>query len=180
MNDGFFTTSILFVLILIILWLATLYFNTKSKSKNALKIDYAVKHFGDIKATDKSLYQFYKIKSTSPMTKREYLFYKSLYENFPNHFILSQVQISAFVSAAFTQNAVAFKKIAMKSVDYVMVDKDTNSTALIIELQDSTHKEKNRAENDIFKLRLFEHLKIPFVQVEQPSIDAVRFFINKL
>lgn len=53
-----------------------------------------------------------------------------------------------------------FKRIASKSIDFVLVDKTNCRIKLCIELDDSTHKQKKRRERDDFINELFSELNI--------------------
>ena len=56
-----------------------------------------------------------------------------------------------------------FNKIASKSIDFVLVDKKCR-IKLCIELDDNTHKKKNRNERDIFINKLFKDLEIDLLR----------------
>lgn len=53
-----------------------------------------------------------------------------------------------------------FNKIASKSIDFVLVDKNTCRIKLCIELDDSTHNKPKRIERDKFINELFKNLEI--------------------
>lgn len=56
-----------------------------------------------------------------------------------------------------------FNKIASKSIDFVLVDKKCR-IKLCIELDDTTHRKKNRIERDKFINDLFEELEIDLLR----------------
>ena len=53
-----------------------------------------------------------------------------------------------------------FNKIAAKTIDFVLVDKNSCRIKLCIELDDSTHNKQKRIERDKFINELFESLEI--------------------
>lgn len=57
-----------------------------------------------------------------------------------------------------------FNKIASKSIDFVLVDKNNCRIKLCIELDDSTHKKQRRIERDNFINELFKQLEINFLR----------------
>ena len=64
---------------------------------------------------------------------------------------------------AYSTRTTYFNKIASKSIDFVLVDKKCR-IKLCIELDDNTHKKKNRIERDIFINELFQELEIDLLR----------------
>lgn len=98
-------------------------------------------------------------------TKKESIFYNVLLEiaNELNYTLFAQVPLYAIVGLQDNLDASAktsyFNKISAKSIDFVLVD-DKCRVLLCIELDDNTHKYKNRIERDKFINKLFEDLDI--------------------
>ncbi len=86
-------------------------------------------------------------KSTYLATKTERRFYKVLQELLPEEYVIhSQVSLMALVQPAnFKDNS----RTWAKRMDYVITDRDTKVLA-VIELDDSSHRQKKRQERDIY------------------------------
>ena len=57
-----------------------------------------------------------------------------------------------------------FNKIASKSIDFVLVDKENCRIKLCIELDDCTHQKPERVNRDIFINQLFKELEIDLLR----------------
>ncbi|EHZ2723569.1 TPA: DUF2726 domain-containing protein [Vibrio parahaemolyticus] len=86
-------------------------------------------------------------KSTYLSTKTERRFYKVLQELIPDEYVIhSQVSLMALVQPTnFKDNS----RTWAKRMDYVITDRDTKVLA-VIELDDSSHRQKKRQERDIY------------------------------
>ncbi|MGL1605092.1 DUF2726 domain-containing protein [Vibrio parahaemolyticus] len=86
-------------------------------------------------------------KSTYLATKTERKFYKVLQELIPDEYVIhSQVSLMALVQPTnFKDNS----RTWAKRMDYVITDRDTKVLA-VIELDDSSHRQKKRQERDIY------------------------------
>ncbi|MFW1332002.1 DUF2726 domain-containing protein, partial [Vibrio parahaemolyticus] len=86
-------------------------------------------------------------KSTYLATKAERRFYKVLQELLPDEYVIhSQVSLMALVQpTSFKDNS----RTWAKRMDYVITDRDTKVLA-VIELDDSSHRQKKRQERDIY------------------------------
>ncbi|MCG6478932.1 DUF2726 domain-containing protein [Vibrio parahaemolyticus] len=86
-------------------------------------------------------------KSTYLATKTERRFYKVLQELIPDDYVIhSQVSLIALVQPTnFKDNS----RTWAKRMDYVITDRDTKVLA-VIELDDSSHRQKKRQERDIY------------------------------
>ncbi|MDF4706852.1 DUF2726 domain-containing protein [Vibrio parahaemolyticus] len=86
-------------------------------------------------------------KSTYLTTKAERKFYKVLQELLPEEYVIhSQVSLMALVQPTnFKDNS----RTWAKRMDYVITDRDTKVLA-VIELDDSSHRQKKRQERDIY------------------------------
>ena len=60
----------------------------------------------------------------------------------------------------YKTKTIYFNKIAAKSIDFVLVDKNNCRIKLCIELDDITHKKEKRIERDKFINQLFKELEI--------------------
>lgn len=86
-------------------------------------------------------------KNTYLATKTERKFYKVLQELLPDEYVIhSQVSLMALVQPTnFKDNS----RTWAKRMDYVITDRDTKVLA-VIELDDSSHRQKKRQERDIY------------------------------
>lgn len=57
----------------------------------------------------------------------------------------------------------SFWKISSKHIDYILLDRDTLDTVCVIELNDRSHKRKDRIKRDAFVDKAFKSAKIPLV-----------------
>lgn len=113
----------------------------------------------------KSPYQ-YRAK-THFMTSREESFFRVLTEIVADkYYVFPQVHLSGIIDHKITgQNwKYAFRHINGKSVDYVLCDKSTLKPVYAVELDDHTHKYKDRAERDAEVERIFEQAGLPLVR----------------
>ena len=63
----------------------------------------------------------------------------------------------------------AFNKISAKHFDFLLCSKDDLSIKCAVELNDSTHQEKNRKERDAFLENACKSSSLPLVQIEAKS-----------
>lgn len=84
-----------------------------------------------------------------------------------DYILFSQVSLYNIVSMKenldYSTHTKYFNKIASKSIDFVLVDKKCR-IKLCIELDDTTHRKKNRIERDKFINDLFEELEIDLLR----------------
>lgn len=114
----------------------------------------------------KSKYKYY----AKPyiMTKRENDFFKILNEIFgARWFVIPQVHLSALLNHKVKgQNwNAAFRHINGKSVDFVLVGKESYKIICAIELDDSTHLSSDRIARDEEVERIFQNAKIPLARI---------------
>lgn len=108
------------------------------------------------------------------MTEREQEFYKKL-KLVCGDLILIFPQIH--LSSLFFHNVkgqnfkLAFRFINRLSVDFVLVDSRNFKTLLAIELDDSTHNEKDRIKRDLIVNDIFEKAHFPLLRVDSVKID---------
>lgn len=63
----------------------------------------------------------------------------------------------------------AFNQIAMKHFDFVICDRATFSPLYVVELNDSSHLNLNRAARDKFLLEACQAADLPFIQIKAQS-----------
>ena len=136
------------------------------------------KEFTEIK---KSTYRYF-AKNTI-MTERENKFFRQLNEILGNKwFIIPQVHLSALLNHKVKgQNwKAAFRHINGKSVDYVLLSKETMKPICAIELDDSTHNYKNRVERDAEVERIFAEAKLPLARFKNPEKLSRQDIVNTI
>jgi hypothetical protein len=126
-------------------------------------IDKRIDNQNEIK---KSRYRYY----AKPylMTTRENEFFKLLNDIFgAKWFVIPQVHLSSLLNHKVKgQNwNGAFRHINGKSVDYVLVGKESYRVICAIELDDSTHSRADRIERDNEINRIFHEAKIPLARI---------------
>ena len=86
------------------------------------------------------------------MTIAEQKFFKQLQQEYGEHYyIFPQINIDKIVQAEHDPHEYkARNKINRKSVDFVLADKNTLSTQLVVELDDWTHNLRKRQGRDRF------------------------------
>lgn len=129
----------------------------------------------------KSTYRYF-AKNTI-MTERENKFFKQLNEILGNKwFIIPQVHLSALLNHKVKgQNwKAAFRHINGKSVDYVLLSKETMRPICAIELDDSTHNYKNRVERDAEVERIFAEAKLPLARFKNPEKLSRQDIVNTI
>ena len=73
------------------------------------------------------------------------------------------------------------RRINQKSVDFLVVDKNTQSPVFAIELDDSSHEDEDRIERDKFVQELFKRNNFPLVRFNpgQYGIEELKTILNK-
>lgn len=157
---------IVFLIIIILLVILILNKKENEDAKNIIKED-DVKVCNNTMSTTKYS-QFYKPK-IYVTTLNEMKFYSVLLEIAKelDYIVFSQVSLYNIISLKenldYSTHTKYFNKIASKSIDFVLVDKKCR-IKLCIELDDYTHKKKNRVERDIFINELFKELEIDLLR----------------
>lgn len=141
-------------------------------------IAYIFKGIGKIKQTEdsnennsqikKSQYRYYA--KSYVMTSRENDCFKILNEIFSSKwFVVPQVHLSALLDYRVKgQNwNAAFRHINGKSVDFVLIGKESYKVVCAIELDDSTHSKPDRKERDIEIERMFKGARIPLARISK-------------
>ena len=111
------------------------------------------------------------------MTEREQEFYKKLKLVCGDSILIfPQIHLSSlFFHNVKGQNfKLAFRFINRLSVDFVLVDSRNFKTLLAIELDDSTHNEKDRVKRDLIVNDIFEKANFPLLRVASIKIDNAK------
>lgn len=116
---------------------------------------------------------FTKIRYTKAkiMTPGELRFYKVLkYAVAERYYILAQVRLANVVKIPgkffLWKN---FNPLGAKCVDFVLVDKATGDTLLVIELDDKSHLLPDRIKRDKFVNKVLSEAKIPILHLKYQS-----------
>ena len=147
-------TILIIVLIIVII-------KKKEKNKNNTNIN-------NNKTTISSYKKYYKPKIYIT-TLNEMKFYNVLLEIAKelDYILFAQVSLYNIISMQdnldYSTHTKYFNKIASKSIDFVLVDKKCK-IKLCIELDDNSHKKKNRIERDNFINELFKDLEIDLLR----------------
>ncbi len=118
------------------------------------------------------------------MTDTEVLFFAKLQKAVPEYYIFSQVQLSRIIQPnddAGTNKNFWFNRICRQSVDYVLVDRDAQTTLLAIELDDWTHDSAARVKADEKKDKALASAGIPILRFHaerMPSVNVLRHDIE--
>lgn len=110
------------------------------------------------------------------ITKNELNFYTVLLEIAKelDLIVFSQVSLYNILETRpeldYKTKTIYFNKISAKSIDFVLVDKESCRIKLCIELDDNTHKQTKRIERDNFINKLFKELEIDLLRYPVYSI----------
>jgi hypothetical protein len=105
---------------------------------------------------------------TRLMSNAEHEIFKSLQKIAgSDYFVFPQVHYGKIIKASGQQNYKNpyINKIDRKSADFVLFDKEKISPVLVIEVDDSTHKRKERIARDQFINKLLMQCKIPILRI---------------
>ena len=137
------------------------------------------------KIENKNYYLPYRLKQTM-MTNHERLLFTNLrnvlgwkYDIYP------QVNLDKIFGVerqrAYKYYLGWLRRINQKSVDFLVVEKQTQSPIFAIELDDSTHEREDRIERDIFVQEIFKRTNFPLVRFNpgQYNIEELKVVLNK-
>ena len=141
------------------------------------------KIFANTESTEikKSTYRYF-AKNTI-MTERENKFFKQLNEILGNKwFVVPQVHLSALLNHKVKgQNwKAAFRHINGKSVDYVLLSKETTKPICAIELDDSSHDRADRSARDDEVERIFKQANIPLARFRKTENLSKQDIVNTI
>jgi hypothetical protein len=97
-------------------------------------------------------------KKDSILTAHEQQYFRHLEQQYgESNYILCQVALDRIVNTTDQKNFYTYwNKINKKSIDFVIVDKQTFQTVKLIELNDKTHSYNKRIQRDEFLVKLCE------------------------
>jgi len=100
--------------------------------------------------------QFPYKKKDSILTPHEQQYFRQLEQQYgTNNLIFCQVALDRIINTTDQKNFYTYwNKINKKSIDFVLVDKQTLKTSKLIELNDKTHSYTKRKQRDDFLLEL--------------------------
>lgn len=101
-------------------------------------------------------------KKDSILTPHEQQYFRQLEQQYgTSHYIFCQVALDRMINTTDQKNFYTYwNKINKKTIDFVLVDKQTFQTFKLIELNDRTHKYSKRMERDDFLKQLCESVGI--------------------
>lgn len=109
-------------------------------------------------------------------TLNELKFYNVLLEIAKEKNLILFAQVSLYSIITMNNNLnykdrqTYFNKISAKSIDFVLVDKNSCKIKLCIELDDNTHTQTKRIERDKFINELFKELEIPLIRYKSQNV----------
>lgn len=116
------------------------------------------------------------VKASPILSRPEQSLFFRLVQALPEHFILTQVQLSRMVVVTTKSNARAIRNtFDRKSADFVVCNKDF-SVVVVIELDDSSHQRADRVKADAVKDRVLAAAGLRLIRwhVKQlPSIEQI-------
>ena len=117
-------------------------------------------------------------RSKSLLTKPEYLLYQTLIQTNDNQFtIFVKVRMGDFVFLANEPQERKFhvNQVLCKHVDFLLCDIQSLEPLLVIELDDSSHKQYIQYERDEFKNNTFNSIGLPFLRIKvEQNYDVER------
>lgn len=116
------------------------------------------------------------------LTDAEQSFYQKLKELVADrYYIFPQIHLANLltVKAQGKNWKKLFNKVIQKSVDFVLVDKVTFETKLVIELDDHTHLRKNRVDRDSFVDSSLKSAGIAIIHVKEHNLEEISQIINQ-
>ena len=100
------------------------------------------------------------------LTKAERSFYGVLLSVLPDDYqVMCKVRLADLIKPSVPKNQfyAAFSRIAQKHIDFVIVRKTDLSVVAAIELNDSSHSQRNRVERDLFVRDAMKSASVPFL-----------------
>ena len=101
-----------------------------------------------------------------------------------NFILLSKVRIADFVQPLKQYNKGDFyhwfNKIALKHVDFLICQPETFKPLVAIELDDYTHKYKDRQERDVFIDNVYASIKLPILHVIHLQEDNIIKILSQI
>lgn len=119
----------------------------------------------EIASTDSPKYR----KSKSLLTKPEHILYQTLLQANNNEFLIfAKVRMGDFVFLANEpqDRKLHVNQVLCKHVDFLLCDSQSLEPLLVIELDDSSHKQYETFERDEFKNNTFTAIDLPFLRIK--------------
>ena len=118
----------------------------------------------------------YRVKETM-MSSSERLFFENCKHALgPDYDIYPQVNLDKIFKVDYLNDYRRFliylRKINQKSVDFLIVNKNTQSPIFAIELDDSTHNYEDRKKRDSFVNSLFNYQKLPLLRFDSGNYPS--------
>lgn len=111
-------------------------------------------------------------KKVAIMSEVEKKFYKQLQLAFPQYHLFVQVQLSRIIRPPKGKNELKWlNKIWRLSVDYVLVDSEFNTVA-VIELDDASHSHPHRKEADLRKEKALKAAGVHLIRIRTDQIPS--------
>lgn len=111
------------------------------------------------------------------LTERERALYQRLVQSLPEHIVLTQVQLVQILTFKTGQRTQAIlNRISQLSLDFLVLNPDT-SVAAAIELDDTTHVQRDRRRADANKSHALKSARIPLIRWNAknlPDAAAIR------
>ncbi len=160
----------------------------KEKEKN--KEDEIEKLKSEIKKTENTIIFEDEIEETLKynkkplLTKREEEFYKKIKPicDNSNIIILSKVRLADIVEPnkdlPFKEKQTYLNKIIKKHIDFILCKPDNMEIIALVELDDTTHRQKKRIESDEFKNKLCKEVGYRLIRVNSYEEFEREFTIN--
>lgn len=115
--------------------------------------------------------------SKTPLTKVEQVLYHRLVDALPSKIILSQVQLSRFLSVKKGHNFASWlNRINRMSIDYLICETDFSIIAAI-ELDDSSHSRQDRVKADDKKNKALHAARIKLIRWDvnnKPDVQRIQ------
>jgi len=100
------------------------------------------------------------------MTDMEKKYFKQLVAQYGhNYYVFPQINIDKIVEPVGSNAYWGRNKINRKTVDYVIADKESLETLMVIELDDYTHRWESRQKRDEFVNKLFADFEVRLERV---------------
>jgi hypothetical protein len=110
------------------------------------------------------------------LSRGENVFYQTLRRAIPAHLMICpKVRMGDILNCSGEAWKAGFgARISQKHVDFILADTDTTAIALAIELDDRTHKQRNRQERDEFVDKAFAAAKVPILRIPAAAAYDLR------
>lgn len=124
-------------------------------------------------------------KNKSVLTKPEHILYRALLQANDNEYVIfAKVRMGDFVFLANEPQDRKFyvNQVLCKHVDFLFCDNQSLEPLLVVELDDSSHKQYEHSERDEFKNNTFYSIGLPYMRIkiqQEYSNDALRTQIRE-